>query len=154
MDLKLVNMTPFYTKVEGETLKMVFAHQYIQINKDGETFSFVPIEDKEIIFNFRYRHIKNIDDVFVFRRGNRFIRLPLYKLTTLCEGFEESVIKIAESYEMKKVNNINPETELLIRELEQMNIKHEIDRYLALRDFETCRKLVMLCNNSTSMASQ
>lgn len=149
MDLKLVNMTPFRTKVEGETLKIVFAYQYIQINKDGEIFNFIPIEGREIIFDFKYQHIKNLDDVFVFYRLNRFISLPLYKLATLCEGFEESVYQIS-----KKIKSgCGEEIESLVKEIEYFNIQREIDRHLELRDFETCRKLVELCKQ-TSMVYQ
>lgn len=78
--LSVQRMTPFFTRKEEYRLRLVFAYQYFSINKKGETFHFVPLEGKEIIINMKNLQVENLAEVFVFQRGNRFIRLPLYQL--------------------------------------------------------------------------
>ncbi len=78
--LSVQRMTPFFTRKEEYRLRLVFAYQYFSINKKGEIFHFVPLEGKEIIINMKNLQVENLAEVFVFQRGNRFIRLPLYQL--------------------------------------------------------------------------
>lgn len=62
----------------------------------GDVFQFIPSEGKEIVINTKSLQVENLGEVFVFQRGNRFIRLPLYQLllisdlhihlTTILEG--------------------------------------------------------------------
>lgn len=73
-------MKPFYTKQDGQKMKLVFAYQYFSILKDEELFHFIPVEGKEIIVNMTTYQVENLSEVFVFQKGNRFIRLPLYQL--------------------------------------------------------------------------
>lgn len=78
--LSVQRMTPFFTRQEEFRLRLVFAYQYFSIIKEGETFHFIPAEGKEIIINTKNLQVENLAEVFVFQRGNRFIRLPLYQL--------------------------------------------------------------------------
>ena len=78
--LQVKLMKPFYTKKEGHLVKFVFAYQYFSILKDDELFHFIPVEGKEIIVNLNTLQVENLSEVFVFQKGNRFIRLPLYQL--------------------------------------------------------------------------
>ena len=78
--LSVQRMTPFFTRKEEFRLRLVFAYQYFSIIKGGETFHFIPAEGKEIIINMKSLQVENLGEVFVFQRGNRFIRLRLYQL--------------------------------------------------------------------------
>ncbi|MGE7840678.1 transcriptional regulator [Lysinibacillus sp. NPDC093712] len=78
--MKIEYLKPFYTKVTGNKLRLVFAHQYLSISKDNEIFHFIPIEGKEIIVNLDTEQVENVSEVFAFQKDNRFIRLPLYQL--------------------------------------------------------------------------
>ncbi len=51
-------MKPFYTKVTGKTLRLVFAYQYFSIVKDDELFHFVPVEGKEMVINLDTKQIE------------------------------------------------------------------------------------------------
>jgi hypothetical protein len=94
--LSVQRMTPFFTSQEDFHLRLVFAYQYFSILKGGDVFQFIPSEGKEIIVNTKSLQIENLGEVFVFQRGSRFIRLPLYQLllisdlhihlTTILEG--------------------------------------------------------------------
>lgn len=94
--LSVQRMTPFYTSQEDFQLRLVFAYQYFSILKGGDVFQFIPSEGKEIVINTKSLQVENLGEVFVFQRGNRFIRLPLYQLllisdlhihlTTILEG--------------------------------------------------------------------
>lgn len=78
-------MTPFYKKIEDFRLRLVFAYQYLSIEKGGEVFQFVPTEGKEIVINMKSLQVENLGEVFVFQRGSRFLRLPLYQLLLISD---------------------------------------------------------------------
>ncbi|WP_088007314.1 transcriptional regulator [Indiicoccus explosivorum] len=78
-------MKPFYTKKENHLIRFVFAYQYFSLLKDDELFHFVPVEGKEIVVNLNTFQVENLSEVFVFQKGNRFIRLPLYQLLLISD---------------------------------------------------------------------
>lgn len=77
--IEITYLKPFQTRVRGNKLRLVFAYQYLTIHKDEETFHFIPIEGKEILIDTQTRQVTNLNEVFVFQKGNRFIRMPLYQ---------------------------------------------------------------------------
>ncbi len=101
--MKVEFMKPFYTKITGDKLRLVFAFQYLTISKEGEIFDFIPIEGKEMIINLNTEQVENISEAFVFQKGNRFIRLPLYQLLliTNIHSFINAIIH------NEKNNNLN-----------------------------------------------
>ncbi|MGE7092695.1 transcriptional regulator [Lysinibacillus sp. NPDC048646] len=127
-------MKPFYTKITGDKLRLVFAYQYFSILKENEIFHFIPIEGKEMIINLHTQQIENLSEVFVFQKGNRFIRLPLYQLL-LITNVHEHLAPILESATPKPqiplVSSVTVgEMEQLIIEIEQKNFDYLIDRAL------------------------
>ncbi|MBE1555675.1 transcriptional regulator [Sporosarcina limicola] len=83
--LSIQRITPFYTSQEDFRLRLVFAYQYFSIFKRGEVFQFIPSEGKEIIINMKSLQVENSGEIFVFQRGNRFIRFPLYQLLIISD---------------------------------------------------------------------
>ena len=132
-------MKPFYTKVTGSKLRLVFAYQYFSIIKEDETFHFIPIEGKEMIFNLNTMQVENLSEVFVFQRGNRFIRLPLYQLL-LVSNVQEYLMPILESSAVNvqpvkvEMDEVDEETLALIQSLEEANLARLIDDALADRN--------------------
>lgn len=140
-------MKPFYTKASGETLRLVFAYQYFSIMKDNELFHFVPIEGKEIIVNIKTMQIENLSEIFVFQRGNRFLRLPLYQLLLISNIHEHLAPILEEAANKSETINIvphgeNAEVKHLIRSLESENIDRLIDEALSNRDEQRFYELV------------
>lgn len=132
-------MKPFYTKVTGKNLRLVFAYQYFSIVKDEELYHFVPVEGKEMVVNLNNMQIENLSDIFVFQRGNRYIRLPLYQLLLISNVHEHlSPILEKASPEGESVNLVpneeNTEIEEIIQSLEEQNLDRLIDEALANRD--------------------
>ncbi|MGE7664349.1 IDEAL domain-containing protein [Ureibacillus composti] len=140
-------MKPFYTKVAGENLRLVFAYQYFSIMKDNELYHFVPVEGKEIIVNLNTMQIENLSEIFVFQRGNRYIRMPLYQLL-LISNVHEHLSPILQKASSKKdtvnlvPNESDQEIDSVIRVLEEQNIDRLIDEALANRDEELFNDLV------------
>lgn len=132
-------MKPFYTKVSGTKLRLVFAYQYFSITKDEEVFHFIPIEGKEIIVNLNTMQVENLSEVFVFQRGNRFIRLPLYQLL-LVSNVHDHLMPILETASDHQPNaqpkevEANPEVVSIIRALEEKNLERLIDYALENRN--------------------
>lgn len=133
-------MKPFYTKVNGKTLRLVFAYQYFSIVKDDELYHFVPVEGKEMIIDIETKQIENLSEIFVFQRGSRFIRLPLYQLLLISNVHEHltPILDQATTPEEKSKNVSKEKTESemqkMIRELEEKNLEHLIDQALEQRD--------------------
>ncbi|WOV88026.1 transcriptional regulator [Sporosarcina oncorhynchi] len=127
--LSVQRMRPFFTSQEDFRLRLVFAYQYFSIIKGGEVYQFVPTEGKEIVVNVKSLQVENLGEVFVFQRGSRFIRLPLYQLllisdlhlhlTTLLEGTLNLKIPM--------LAVVTEEAALLIEELEAQNSLRMID---------------------------
>lgn len=146
-------MRPFFTKRAGHKLRLVFAYQYFSIRKDGEVFHFIPIEGKEIWVNLEDMTIMNTSEVFVFQRGNQFVRMPLYQLS-LVSDVVERVREIAEQsvpVDCVQVSGITEEQDVLMMELELMNIDNLIDKALDEADKETFTLLLAQKNKLTSL---
>ena len=133
-------MKPFYTKVAGSKLRLVLAYQYFSITKDEEIFHFIPIEGKEMIVDLTTMQVENLSEVFVFQRGNRFVRLPLYQLL-LVSNVHEHLMPIIEgaSTNVKPAlqdekYEFNEEVESIVRVLEEENLERLIDDALADRN--------------------
>ncbi|MEK4424052.1 IDEAL domain-containing protein [Solibacillus sp. FSL K6-1523] len=142
-------MKPFYTKVAGTKLRLVFAYQYFSITKDEEIFHFIPIEGKEMVIDLNTMQIENLSDVFVFQRGNRFIRLPLYQLL-LVSNVHEHLMPILENASVNVQPTtttvkaeLNEEVESIVRALEEENLERLIDDALAVRDEDLFYYLMM-----------
>ena len=133
-------MKPFYTKVSGKTLRLVFAYQYFSIVKDDELYHFVPVEGKEMIVDLETKQIENLSEIFVFQRGNRFIRLPLYQLLLISNVHEHLTPILDKATTHEETDNIKPKEEIesemqkMIRELEEQNLERLIDQALETRD--------------------
>ena len=134
--LSVKRMTPFYTSKEDFRLRLVFAYQYFSIVKGQEVFQFVPIEGKEIVVNMKSLQVENLGEVFVFQRGSRFIRLPLYQLLLISDlhlhlsAVLEGIFHLAPELSEPQSREI----EQLIGELEWENRLRLIDRALELND--------------------
>ena len=126
-------MKPFYTKITGDKLRLVFAYQYFSILKENEIFHFIPIEGKEMIINMKTQQIENLSEVFVFQKGNRFIRLPLYQLL-LITNVHDHLAPILESATPKQLLLVSTvtvgEIDQLIAEIENRNLDYLIDQAL------------------------
>ena len=127
-------MKPFYTKYEGNSIKMAFAYQYFSIRKDDELFHFIPVEGKEIILNAQTLQVENLSEVFVFQKGNRFIRLPLYQLLLVSDIHThlQTILEEANQIDTKEVSIEG--TKEVIQQLELQNLERMIDFALETRN--------------------
>lgn len=138
-------MKPFYTRVTGSTLRLVFAYQYFSIRKDDELYHFVPIEGKEIIVHLATRKIENLSEIFVFQKGKRSIKLPLYQLL-LISNLHEYLTPLLATFSVELANlpsgELKSDIDRLIQELEAQNFNHLIDEALTNRDQRLFYQLV------------
>ncbi|HSI68201.1 MAG TPA: transcriptional regulator [Planococcus sp. (in: firmicutes)] len=136
-------MKPFYTKREGNLIKFVFAYQYFSILKDDEVFHFIPVEGKEIVVNLNTFQVENLSEVFVFQKGNRFIRLPLYQLLLVSDiHMHLQTILKEEKMEMLDVQDQSREEAVqAIEFLEKENFDRMVDYALAQHDEEMFNSL-------------
>jgi len=131
-------MTPFFTRKEEFRLRLVFAYQYFSILKGGEIFHFIPSEGKEIVINMKSLQVENLGEVFVFQRGNRFIRLPLYQLLLISDLHMHLNMILEGSVDMKLEVDVpevvSVEAKGIINELESGNRLRMIDYALETKN--------------------
>ncbi|GEN81765.1 hypothetical protein SLU01_00770 [Sporosarcina luteola] len=123
--LSVQRMTPFFTSQEDFRLRLVFAYQYFSIIKGGEVYQFVPSEGKEIVVNMKSLQVENLGEVFVFQRGSRFIRLPLYQLL-LISDLHLHLSTILEGTLNIKIEMPEAVTEEAGKMIEQMEAHHKL----------------------------
>ncbi|WP_252501965.1 transcriptional regulator [Sporosarcina sp. Marseille-Q4943] len=127
--LSVQRMTPFFTSQEDFRLRLVFAYQYFSIIKGGEVYQFVPSEGKEIVVNVKSLQVENLGEVFVFQRGNRFIRLPLYQLLLISDLHLHlsSILEGTLNLQLEIPEVVIQEAEELMKEIESENRMRMID---------------------------
>lgn len=131
-------MRPFYIKTHGTSIRLVFAYQYLSILKDDELYHFVPIEGKEIVIDLNSLRIQNKFDYFIFQRGKRYLRIPIYQLLVHSNIYEHLKIILKNSKIENASVHILPENKSeideLILQLEEMNYVQLIDKALETRN--------------------
>ena len=130
-------MKPFYTKQDGQKMKLVFAYQYFSILKDEELFHFIPVEGKEIIVNMTTYQVENLSEVFVFQKGNRFIRLPLYQLLLVSDIHMhlQTILQHGQTPDdAEPASDVKEEANEFISLLEEAYRSRMIDYALQMRD--------------------
>lgn len=136
--LSVKRMTPFFTRKEEFRLRLVFAYQYFSISKGDEVFHFIPSEGKEIIINRKSLLVENLGEVFVFQRGNRFIRLPLYQLLLISDLHMHLNMILEGSIDMKIEMDVSDvvasEASALIKDMEIENRERMIDYALETKN--------------------
>jgi len=136
-------MKPFYSKREGQKMKLVFAYQYFSILKDDDLFHFIPVEGKEIIVNMNTYQVENLSEVFVFQKGNRFIRLPLYQLLLVSDIHMhlQTILQHGEE-DSEPTTEVKKEASEFITLLEEANRSRMIDYALKMRDESLFNRLI------------
>jgi hypothetical protein len=145
--LSVQRMTPFFTRKEEFRLRLVFAYQYFSIVKGDELFHFIPTEGKEIVINMKSLQVENLGEVFVFQRGNRFIRLPLYQLLLISDIHEhlknimEGSLDVNMEIQVELPEEVLVESKELIESLETENRRRMIDYALETDDLKLFNEL-------------
>ncbi|WP_153730397.1 transcriptional regulator [Sporosarcina obsidiansis] len=134
--LLVQRIKPFFTSKEEFNLRLVFAYQYFSIMKNEEIFQFIPAEGKEIIINTRSLQVENLGEVFVFQRGNRFIRIPLYQLLLVSDLHLHlsTILEGAMELEGHLQEESMREAEGLVERLEKENWERMVDYALETKN--------------------
>ncbi|WP_336618989.1 IDEAL domain-containing protein [Jeotgalibacillus sp. ET6] len=134
MLLTIKMMKPFYTLQEGHDLKLVFAYQYFSVVKGKEVYQFIPVEANEIRINLKTKQIENLTDTFVFQRGTRIFRIPLFQLLQISDLVDH--LKSIITFYVQQIKS-DQEEEALSEEilfLERQNLRRLIDKALLTGD--------------------
>jgi len=93
-----------------------------------------------MIVDLETKQIENLSEIFVFQRGNRFIRLPLYQLLLISNVHDhltpilDQATTLDEKVSVVPKEEIESEMQKMIRELEKQNLERLIDQALEERD--------------------
>ncbi|WP_373893406.1 IDEAL domain-containing protein [Virgibacillus natechei] len=138
-----VNMfKPYYIKAEDNHVRVILAYQYFSVLINQKVYQFIPVEEKEIRINRRTRKVENVEAKFAFQKGKEVVYMTVSELILL-QDFVDQLHSIAEPYYINEntVDQIN-ESAIIIRELENENMKRLIDKALDDRDEEAFNNLV------------
>ncbi|MCG7337367.1 transcriptional regulator [Sporosarcina sp. ACRSM] len=149
--LSIQRVTPFFTSQEDFRLRLVFAYQYFSIVKGGEVFQFIPSEGKEIVINMKSLQVENLGEVFVFQRGNRFIRLPLYQLLLISDLHTHLAIILEGAVNMETEEKM---PEVVILEAEGIIEQLEAENRLRMIDYALETDNVQMFNELTEGLQQ
>lgn len=142
-------LKPYYIKMNSEYIRIILAYQYFSLFINKKVYHFVPIEGQEILINRKTKQVVNTETKFAFQKGKEIIYITMKKLTSLVDFMDQLEEIIKPYYEkslevQKQENELNEQTELMIKELEVQNIKRLIDKSLDERDIHTFNTLVKL----------
>src|SRR5690625_3062865 len=140
-------LKPYYIKMNSEYIRIILAYQYFSLFINKKVYHFVPIEGQEILINRKTKQVVNTETKFAFQKGKEIIYITMKKLTTLVDFMDQLEEIIRPYYEQsltvqKQEDHLNDQTELMIKELEEQNIKRLIDKSLDERDIHTFNTLV------------
>ncbi|AJD92287.1 transcriptional regulator [Jeotgalibacillus malaysiensis] len=134
MLLTVKMMKPFYILQEGHELRLVFAYQYFSVMKDQEVYQFIPVESNEIRINLKTKQVENLTDIFVFQRGTRIFRIPLFQLMQISDLLDHlksvSQFYVDQIKAQEEEQTMNEE----IVQLEMQNLYRLIDKALTEGD--------------------
>ncbi|MUV39037.1 hypothetical protein JNUCC1_02909 [Lentibacillus sp. JNUCC-1] len=139
-------LKPYYLKVDRDYIRVILAYQYFTIAINGEIYQFVPKKDREIIIDRKTQKIVNTDAVLTFQKGVEVKYVPMVDLISVPDfliqlyAITKTYYKESDRLQEKSVDEAY--TELIISELENMNVKREIDKALDNRDEQAFRDLV------------
>src|SRR5690625_1899070 len=142
-------LKPYYIKMNSEYIRIILAYQYFSLFINKKVYHFVPIQGQEILINRKTKQVVNTETKFAFQKGKEIIYITMKKLTSLVDFMDQLEEIIKPYYEkslevQKQENELNEQTELMIKELEVQNIKRLIDISLDERDIHTFNTLVKL----------
>ncbi|SDQ24534.1 IDEAL domain-containing protein [Virgibacillus salinus] len=138
-------LKPYYIKADDNYVRVILAYQYFAVFINNKVYQFVPIESKEIRINRRTKKVENLGARFAFQKGKDIIYMAMSELISLPD-FLVQLHSIADPYYLNKEIKSEPnyESEAIIDELEQLNMKRLIDKALDNRDYEAFQSLVKL----------
>lgn len=137
-------LKPYYIKMNSEYIRIILAYQYFSLFINKKVYHFVPIEGQEILVNRRTKKVVNTETKFAFQKGKDVIYITMKKLTSLVD-FMDQLEEIIEPYYEEEKNKersfvvqpkekLNEKTTLIIKELEEQNVRRLIDQALDERD--------------------
>lgn len=143
--LRVNHLKPLYKQLKDGKLHLAFAYQHLSIIKDDKEFHFIPLDGKEMVVNLKTYKIENVSDVFVFQNGSHFMRLPLYQLLCFPNIYDYLLPiieeKIVNHHDCNK-DEINEETNELIKEIMHFHQVNLIDKLLEAKDFDGLKTIM------------
>ncbi|GAA0589857.1 hypothetical protein GCM10009001_02250 [Virgibacillus siamensis] len=136
-------LKPYYIKADNDFIRVILAYQYFSVLIDEQVYQFVPTEAKEIRINRRTQKVENMGVRFAFQKGKDIAYLTMSELISLPD-FLLQLDTIAQPYYFQEKTNQKNETAIIIRELEQLNLRRLIDKSLDERDADTFHSLTKM----------
>lgn len=132
-------LKPYYIKMNSEYIRVILAYQYFSLLINSKVYHFVPIEGQEILVNRKTKQVVNTETKFAFQKGKDVIYMTMKKLTSLTDFIDQLETIVRPYYDKSvmlplKEDGLNIDTEALIEEMEEQNVKRLIDSAIDQRD--------------------
>src|SRR5699024_10755344 len=132
-------LNPYYIKISSEYIRVILAYQYFSLLINNKVYHFVPIEGQEILVNRKTKQVVKTETKFAFQKGKDVIYMTMKKLSSLSDVMDQ-VESIVDPYYVKSdmlpstKDGLNIDTEELIKEMEEQNVKRLIGFAIDERD--------------------
>lgn len=139
-----VMLKPCHIQVNKDYVFILLENCFFTVEIDHERYEFVPKKETRVIVNRESGKIENTNAILAFEKENKLVYIAMSELILMPEFLIE-IYYIAKPY-YKDVSNdtIANETEMVIMEMEQVNVKRLIDYALDEKDEGRFYELVQL----------
>lgn len=137
-----VMLKPCQVQVNRDNIFILLKDSYFTMEIDKNIYEFVDQKERKVIVNRETGKIENTDSMMAFKKEDNIVYIALSELTLMPEFLIEIYYIAKPYYKNKQKRTLANETDLIISELEQQNIKRLIDRALDEKNKKEFHELI------------
>jgi len=139
-----VMLKPCQVQVNRDNIFILLKDSYFTMEIDKNIYEFVDQKERKVIVNRETGKIENTDSMMAFKKEDNIVYIALSELTLMPEFLIEIYYIAKPYYKNKQKRTLANETDLIISELEQQNVKRLIDRALDEKNKKEFHELIKL----------
>jgi len=137
-----VMLKPCQVQVKEGNVYILLKDRCFTVEINNKVYEFVPTREKEVVVSRRTGKIENKEAVLAFKKEDNIVYITMSELILMPEFLIEIHYIAKPYYEEEKTDPLIKETDAIINELEQMNVKRLIDKALDEGDKESFNQLI------------
>lgn len=137
-----VMLKPCQVQVNRDNIFILLKDSYFTMEIDKNIYEFVDQKERKVIVNRETGKIENTDSMMAFKKEDNIVYIALSELTLMPEFLIEIYYIAKPYYKNKQKRTLANETDFIISELEQQNIKRLIDRALDEKNKKEFHELI------------
>jgi len=123
-------LNPCQVQVNQDNIFILLKDSCFTMEIDQHIYEFVAQKESKVIVNRETGKIENTDSTMAFKKDDDLVYIAMSELTLMPEFLIEIYYVAKPYYKDKQKSSLATETDRIISQLEQQNIKRLIDRAL------------------------